>query len=306
MDGVGIKLSWRTHSSAMTARPTSPPHPDCSPGSHWQERLVLPGVELYLGDSLSIAPTLKGIDALITDPPYGITAASWDIVAGLDEILKSSKGAVAFSAEPTATELRKSVPNWRYDWKWIKNRPTGMIFAKHQPMRAVELVMVFGDVRYNPQKRRRSKSELKQLAKRSVQTVGSEVTRAKHGMSANRNDNQESYPVDTLFFDTVFNRAGDKTSHPSQKPVELMEYLIMTHSNQGETVLDPYMGSGTTGVACIRTGRKFVGIEKDPEHFKTACERIKRELAQGDLFLGQNADALAPAGEKTPTKPTNE
>jgi len=248
-----------------------------------QQRLVLPcGVTLYHGDCLEILPTLEGVDVCITDPPYGTTAARWDDVSGLDKVLGAFPS-VAFSVEPTASFLRSTLP-WRYDWKWIKSKPSGAMFSAHQPMRMVELAMVFGEVKYNPQMRRRSASEIKQLSKRSVKTVGSEITGGTFGKSVNRDDNTESFPVDALFYDNVFNRALDKTPHPSQKPVELMGYLVSSHSNEGETVLDPYMGSGTTGIACIRTGRNFIGIEKDPEHFETARKRIEAELAQGDLF----------------------
>jgi len=240
-------------------------------------------VTLYLGDCREVLPELNGVDVVISDPPYGTTAAKWDSVDGLVDVLKNYPS-VAFSVEPTASSLRTSLP-WRYDWKWIKSKPSGAMFSEHQPMRMIELVMVFGKVKYNPQKRRRSDSELKQLSKRSVNTVGSEITGGAFGRSGNREDNAESFPVDALFYDNVFNRALDKTAHPSQKPVELMGYLVQTHSDEGSTILDPYMGSGTTGIACIRTGRKFIGIEKDPEHYATALNRIQKELAQGDLFL---------------------
>jgi site-specific DNA-methyltransferase (adenine-specific) len=93
-------------------------------------------------------------------------------------------------------------------------------------------------------------------------------------------------PRSVLAFDIPPNSKGKL--HPTQKPVALMAYMVQTYSNEGATILDPYMGSGSTIIAAIRTGRKAIGIEKDPAHFKTACERIKRELAQGDLFLGQN------------------
>ena len=241
----------------MTARPTSPLHPDCSPGSHWQERLVLPGVELYLGDSLEIAPSLQGVDAVISDPPYGM---DWN-----PETTRFSGGNNPSQRSAGRNDRRKVMhddePFDPSPWlAWDKVVLWGMHhFAQRLPVGSV-LTWI----------------------KRNDEAYGSFLSDAElawmkggYGVYCRR--------------DLSMNAETATRIHPTQKPVPLMAWCMdKAKVPEGATVLDPYMGSGSTIIAAIRTGRKAIGIEKDPEHFKNAVERIKRELAQGDLFLGQN------------------
>jgi len=244
----------------MTARPTSPLHPDCSPGSHWQERLVLPGVELYLGDSLEIAPSLQGVDAVISDPPYGM---AWNT------------DSTRFTSE------RHSTTNGKRN---AGRNDKAKIHDDHKPFDpspwlAWEKVVLFGSNHFAA----RLPVGTKLIwIKRHDEAFGSFLSDAEeawmkggHGIYCKR--------------DLSINGEANRRIHPTQKPVPIMAWCMdKAKVPEGATVLDPYMGSGSTIIAAIRTGRKAIGIEKDPEHFKNAVERIKRELAQGDLFLGQN------------------
>lgn len=247
----------------MTARPTTPHHPDCSPGSHWQERLVLPGVELYLGDCLEIAPHLQGVDAVISDPPYGM---SWPTdttrFGGGHNPAKRGAG--------------------RNDGKAILHDDEPF---DPSPWLAWEKVVLFGSNHFGA----RLPVGTKLIwIKRLDDAFGSFLSDAEeawmkggHGIYCKR--------------DLSMNAEANTRQHPCQKPVPLMAWCMdKAKVPEGATVLDPYMGSGSTIIAAIRTGRKAIGIEKDPEHFKNACERIKRELAQGDLFLGHNSQADRP------------
>lgn len=247
---------FRTPSSAMTARPTTPLHPDCSPGSHWQERLVLPGVELYLGDSAEVMPLLNA-DYIISDPPYGIAHKSGGGTGGKWHKVKHQGVTIEGDSEPfdPSPMLRTGLPFvlWGANF-FSENLPgSGWLIWDKRP--GIE------DMKFN-----RSDAELAALSgSKTVKTF----RHLWHGICR----------------DT---EVGEHL-HPTQKPVALMAWCMeQAKVPEGATVLDPYMGSGSTIIAAIRTGRKAIGIEKDPAHFKTACERIKRELAQGDLFLGQN------------------
>ena len=120
----------------------------------------------------------------------------------------------------------------------------------------------------------RTEEELKQLSKKSVYTRGSETDNREWAKTANRYDSKFKYPKNILNHKTVFNRSKEKTPHPTQKPVALLEYLIKTYTNEGEVVLDNCMGSGSTGVACVNTNRNFIGIELDKDYFNIAKQRI--------------------------------
>jgi site-specific DNA-methyltransferase (adenine-specific) len=233
-------------------------------GGHWVQRLVLPcGVTLYQGDCEWVNASA---DLVVTDPPYGVTDHDWDVVVHPSKWM-GERGAVVTATEPYATKLiNDSALKFRYDCVWVKNCVSNAMNAGKMPMRRHERVLVFGDYSWNPQKRRRSAEEMARLNMEQRKRM------------------EYASPDTVLQFASVNCRSGDRTSHPSQKPVSLMEWLVANFTLPGETVIDPFMGSGTTGIACIRTGRNFIGIEKDPEHFETARKRIEAELAQGDLF----------------------
>lgn len=239
--------------------------------------------EIYKGDCLEVMDKLieQGVkvDTIITDPPYGTTDCSWDEVISFEamwvrlrKITKDDGAIVLFGAEPFSTKLRNSnLKNYRYDWYWIKNAPTGFGFAKYQPMRDVENIMVFKNKKtaaYYPQGLRRLERPIKRVRKK-----GSENGVYSGGGLASGKDfvtEFTGYPRNTLFY-----KPQREGLHPTQKPVDLMEYLVRTYTKEGETVLDFTMGSGSTGVACVNTGRKFIGIELDDKYFEIAENRIK-------------------------------
>jgi site-specific DNA-methyltransferase (adenine-specific) len=231
-------------------------------------------MKLYNGDCLEIMKTIqdKSIDAIITDPPYGTTACKWDSVIDFDlmwkqlnRIIKENGAIVLFGSEPFSSYLRLSnIKNYKYDWIWHKNNKTGFLNAKKMPLKNIETISIFiNKIKYNPQ-------GLK-IFNKIVKRGGNGDN---YGKSGCKNFQKfTNYPTQYINF-----KCEKKTTHPTQKPVELMEYLIKTYTNELETVLDFTMGSGTTGVACCNLNRDFIGIELDNDYFKIAEQRIKNEL----------------------------
>lgn len=230
------------------------------------------------GDCLEVMKGLddNSIDMILTDLPYGTTACKWDSIIDLtlmweqyNRILKPGGVAVLFSAQPFTTKLIWSnIKSYKYSWYWIKNTATGFVFAKYQPMRKVEDINVFYKSKppYKPQ-------GLVKLDKPKVCTR----KKSKKDSIYDRGDTlcstyiQEytNYPHNVLYFDKE-----SKCQHPTQKPVALLEYLINTYTDEGMVVLDSCMGSGSTGVACGNTNRRFVGIEMDEGYYRISRKRI--------------------------------
>lgn len=250
-------------------------------------------VRLMLGDCLERMKEIEAgtVDLILADLPYGTTQCAWDEVipmAALWEqylrVAKREAAIVLTAAQPFTSMLVMSRPDlFRYEWIWEKGNATGFLNAKKQPMRAHESALVFyrKQPTYNPQMT--SGHERKTASRK---TVNSECYGK--AISLTNYDSTERYPRSVQFF------SSDKQSgnyHPTQKPVALMEYLICTCAVPGMTVLDNTMGSGTTGVAALRCGCNFIGIELDPSHFETASARINDEairlaapVPQFDLF----------------------
>lgn len=218
----------------------------------------------------------SSVDLVLCDPPYGTTACTWDHMLPFDKlwkeyrrVLKPTGAAVLFAAQPfTIRLINSNARDFRYCWYWKKNNATGAMFAKKQPMRCIEDIVVFYHKAptYNPQ-------GLVEMARPRFNAARPDgVYRAFKGEgSLQRFTN---YPKHLLEF------ANEATSnknrlHPTQKPVALLEYLVRTYTNPGETVLDNCMGSGSTGVACINAGRRFIGMEQDVGYFVTAANRIE-------------------------------
>ena len=220
------------------------------------------------------------VDAVICDLPYGTTRNPWDSVIPLDllwaeyrRITKPNAAIVLFSQQPFTSALVMSNPQmFRYEWIWQKEMGTGFLNAKKMPLKDHENVMVFyRDLpTYNPQ--------MKQ----------GEPYRCKNGaLSSNYGDRQqvetinngERYPTTTVQFDR-----DPERFHPTQKPVDLLRYLVLTYTNEGDTVLDNCMGSGTTAIACIKEKRHFIGFELSKEYFDKAVRRIDNERRQLTLF----------------------
>ena len=244
-------------------------------------------IDLKFGDCLELMKNIEpaSVDAIITDPPYGTTACKWDSVIDFDlmwvqlnRIIKPNGAIVLFGSEPFSSALRMSnIKNYKYDWIWKKNTPTGQILAKKQPLKDNENILVFYKKQclYNRQMIKRTSEEFKATYRKNNTIQGN----SKHLTTCNniriRPSKIEQWyknPVRILEYKTDRKRNGK--CHPTQKPVALMEYLIKTYTNKGETVLDFTMGSGSTGVACKNTNRNFIGIEMDENYFEIATNRI--------------------------------
>jgi site-specific DNA-methyltransferase (adenine-specific) len=229
-------------------------------------------INLMLGDCLERMKEIPdgSVDMVLADPPYGTTACKWDSVisfepmwAELKRIIKPNGAIVITASQPFTTALIYSnMKEFKYSWVWKKNRATGVLNAKRRPLSEVEDIAVFNAKTYNPQ----NLIEINKPSRNSNRDYDNYGA----GTCKKYIQSHTNYPRQVLEF-----KAVQRTVHPTQKPVALMEYLIKTYTNEGETVLDFTMGSGTTGVACINTGRRFIGIEKDENYFNIAKERIE-------------------------------
>jgi DNA modification methylase len=225
---------------------------------------------LMKGDCLNRMKEIPdgSVDMILTDPPYGTTACKWDSIIPLEpmweqlkRIIKPNGAIVMTASQPfTTTLIASNMKMFKYCWVWKKSKPTGHLNAKKQPMKTYEDVVVFYGKQccYNPQ---------------GVKPTSKMVSRTNRGnygeCSATTHQTVTGYPRNLVEFPSV------DGVHQTQKPVPLMEYLIKTYTNEGETVLDFTMGSGTTGVACMNLNRKFIGIEMDDKYFDIATDRIK-------------------------------
>ena len=237
-------------------------------------------IKLYHGDCLEVMDKLieQGVkvDAIITDPPYGTTACKWDTVIPFDEmwerlnkLVKPNGAIVLFGSEPFSSQLRCSnLKNYKYDWVWNKKLAGNGILAKKQPLKIHENVIVFNSKIYIPQM---TKGKLRKKMTNNPKI--SEINGGDGVKRANETFNDQYYPTSIQEFSIANLRRG--RLHPTQKPVELLGYLIKTYTNEGEIVLDFTMGSGSTGVACVNTNRKFIGIELDEKYFEIAKGRIE-------------------------------
>lgn len=247
--------------------------------------------ELMLGDCLErmagIAP--GSVDLVLTDPPYSTTACKWDAVipfepmwAAVKRVLKPNGAAVMTASQPFTSALVMSNTDWfKYAWVWEKSKASNYLQAKKCPLKNHEDVLVFSPTvaPYYPQM-----VDGEAYAARPGKKVTEVYRPAKDAMFRNGSDGKR-YPKSIQYFKT--SEAEGAVVHPTQKPVALMEYLIRTYTNEGETVLDFTMGSGTTGVACANTSRRFIGIERDDTYFQIAKRRI--EDAYGPMPHGPTA-----------------
>lgn len=219
------------------------------------------------------------VDMILCDLPYGTTACKWDTVIPFEplwaqyrRIAKKNAAIVLTASQPFTTALIASnMRDFRYCWVWDKALPTGHLNAKRQPLRVTEDVAVFyrEQPTYVPQK---TSGHKRKVAR--TQYVKSGDGSQVYGAESRDTfyDSTERYPTGII---EISNARQVGKVHPTQKPVALMEYLIRTYTQEGETVLDNCMGSGTTGVACVNTNRNFIGIEKDEKYFEIARARIE-------------------------------
>jgi len=225
----------------------------------------------------------KSIDMILCDLPYGTTKCKWDTVIPFEplweqyeRVIKDSGAIILTASQPFTSALVMSNPKlFKYDLVWDKKNPTGHLNAKIMPLRRHESVLVFGKgkVVYNPQMRQ---------GKKRWKGGFSETNRGCYGEhKATRSYNDTYYPTSVIEINNANQKAKE---HPTQKPVELFEYLIKTYTNEGETVLDNCMGSGTTAIACINTNRNYIGFEIDPDYYEAALERIRIHMQQQTIF----------------------
>lgn len=248
---------------------------------------------LYLGDCLEVLPTLEAgsVDAIITDLPYGTTACAWDTVipfapmwGQVERLLKPRGAFVTTASQPFTSALGASNLAWlKYSWTWKKSRATGHLNAKKMPMKNTEDVLVFYQEQptYHPQGVVPCDRVVWNSRSDSLRGVETQPTSVVTGGIRHEQYAQEqtNYPTQIIEIASEGN-----TAHPTQKPVALYDYLARTYTNEGDTVLDFVMGSGTTGVACIQTGRRFIGIEIEPRYFEIAVRRIEEAALQPRLF----------------------
>ena len=240
---------------------------------------------LYNGDCLQVMQQLINngvkVDCIITDLPYGTTPCPWDVIIPFNEmwecinkIIKPNGAIVLFGQEPFSSLLRVSnIKNYKYDWIWKKERLTNVFQVKRRPGKIIENISVFYKKQptYNPQKTKYDgplrSNKIGDNARFSITQTGGSGPKPMEYI-----DDGTRYPLQIIEVnrDSMY----DTKYHPTQKPVALLEMLVKTYTNEGETVLDFTMGSGSTGVACKNTNRKFIGIELNKEYFKIAQNRI--------------------------------
>lgn len=234
-------------------------------------------IKLMRGDCLELMSEIPdgSVDMVLCDLPYGTTKNKWDSVLPLDVLWthywRICRGAVVLTAQtPFDKVLGVSSPaELRYEWIWEKTAATGFMNAKKAPLKAHENILVFykKPPTYNPQMS--DGAPLKQVSA-GVASHGDNYGEAVSARAPY--SSTQRYPRSVLRYAKDNKLAA---VHPTQKPVALMEYLIRTYTNEGDTVLDSCMGGGSTGVACVNTGRNFIGIELDREYFRAARSRIK-------------------------------
>ena len=238
-------------------------------------------IDLRLGDCLEVMKTIEdnSIDAIITDPPYGTTACKWDSVIPFDllweqlnRIIKPNGAVVLFGSQPfTSVLVNSNIKMFKYEWIWEKDGGSNFATVKYMPMKEHENILVFGKgkIKYNEQRQER---------------IGSRKGKKTTTTDSGRKDSVYGTQKGGKTFDVPklrcprsiqrFNR--ERGQHPTQKPLDLLEYLVKTYSNENDTILDNTMGSGTTMLACKNLNRNGIGIENDEGYFKIAQQRINK------------------------------
>lgn len=256
---------------------------------------MMKDITLHNGDCLEIMKQIpdNSIDLILCDPPYATTASSWDKLLDFKElwsqyerIIKPDRAIVLFgSGQFTHKLISSNEKLYRYKWIWFKTKRGNFVNAKNRPMTAYEEVMVFSKgatangslnkMIYNPQGLVKCNKVRKDTSGTRFGTMAGKRPSHKEVVISE----YTNYPCDVLMFPSV-----KKPIHPTEKPIALLEYLIKTYSNEGDTILDNCMGSGTTMLACCNTHRKGIGIELNKEYFDIAEERIKERLNSLTLF----------------------
>ncbi len=238
------------------------------------------GITMLKGDCLQRMTEidLGSIDMVLTDLPYGITACKWDSVipfvpmwGNINSVVKKNAAVVLFGSEPFSSVLRMSnIKNYKYDWYWEKEKAGNFQLAKKRAMKRIEEICVFYSKQctYNPQ----GIKNCNRVVKNNSTKGGSMLHMTSVEKRKEYVQQYTNYPNDRLNF------KNEKGLHESQKPVPLLEYLIKTYTNEGDTVLDFTAGSFSTAIAAINTGRKFIGIEMDKDYFDVGVKRVKDHI----------------------------
>lgn len=244
-------------------------------------------MKLIHGDCLEEMKQIKdkSIDMILCDLPYGTTKCKWDVVISFEKlweqykrIIKDNGAIVLLSSQPFTTDLINSNRKmFRYEIIWKKTLPTGFLNAKRMPMRVHENICIFYKhlPTYNPQMTTVERNDVGR-----IRTNGGNAKQYNEFRKEDWNyvETGKRYPVDVIEFSnwngTLFGNTTNATKHPTQKPIQLLEWLINTYSNTGDVILDNCMGSGSTGVAAVQTGRGFIGIEKEKRYFDIAKDRL--------------------------------
>ena len=244
--------------------------------------VITDNYKLLHGDCLERMKEIPdgSVDFILTDIPYGTTNCSWDSVIPFDlmweqlkRIVKHNGVIALFGAEPFSSKLRCSnLKMFKYDWVWDKSKISGFLNAKKQPLRSHEMISVFYKKQpiYNPQM---TQGKPYDKGIRTPQT--DDDVYGKYKQSHGKNDSGLRYPRSVQYFRTAESEGG---FHKTQKPVALLEYLINTYTTENETVLDFTFGSCSTGIACLNTNRKFIGIELDDNYFDIGAERMRNHI----------------------------
>ena len=244
----------------------------------------------YQGDCLIEMNKIadKSVDMILCDLPYGTTKCKWDIVIPFqplwkhyERIIKDNGSIVLTAQQPfTACLIFSNINLFNHNWVWKKNVSSNFQLARHQPIKMTEDVLIFtkggftynakNKCTYNPIMSKRDKEQ----KTRKEYSKSKNLNEINYRLNPSRIKTDKIDPLLKLPINIIDIPKTGINIHPTQKPVELMEYLIKTYTNEGETVLDNCMGSGTTGVACKKTGRHFIGIEKDEKYFEIAVSRV--------------------------------
>ena len=250
-------------------------------------------IDIKQGDCLELMQNIpdKSIDMVLCDLPYGTqkkNGCKWDVIISFEllwehynRIIKDDGAIALFGKEPFSSLLRCSnLQMYKYDWIWIKDTKSNFMQANYQPLNNIEMISIFSKayareikdkvkMKYNVQFIKRDAYKIPKQSK----TTQIFATNHKNGKYEHKNrDTSLRYPYVTLHFNSV---RGKNKLHPTEKPIDLLEYMIKTYTNEGDVVLDNCMGSGSTGIACINTNRSFIGMELDEHYFQIAKERIE-------------------------------
>jgi site-specific DNA-methyltransferase (adenine-specific) len=256
------------------------------------------GIILYHGDCLEVMPQLEGpFDAIISDPPFGTTACKWDTIIPFESmweqyerLVRRNGAIVLFGSQPFTSALVMSNVAWfKYEWIWQKNKCSNFLQANFQPLKRHENILVFsqGHITYTPKNTPMMYNPIMTGVQNSFNkgqgtdtSLKSWKARRGNDYTLRSNENDGQFPKSIVEFS-----CDTKSLHPTQKPVELLEYLVKTYTSQGDIVLDNCFGSGTTAIACQNTNRRFVGIEQKLEYIWIAAKRIEENRQRLNSML---------------------